>query len=82
MYHGHPEAVYELMSAPVREVVDAHRGSKKQRTLSVQRFGSATDLHLKPCKHQVSLGKARHCHAACDFAGARCIVLTCRVAGF
>ena len=65
MFHGHPEAVYELMSAPVREVVDAHRGSKKQRTLSVARFGSATALHLRPCKHQVRPGKVFHSHADC-----------------
>eukprot|EP00891_Asterochloris_glomerata_P004565 jgi/Astpho2/4565/Aster-00147 len=42
------------MSAPVREVADAHRGSKKQRTLSVTGYGSAKDLHLRPCKHQVA----------------------------
>ena len=81
MFHGHPEAVYELMSAPVREVADAHRGSKKQRTLSVARFGSATDLHLRPCKHQVSLGKALHCHADCHCAGAECTVAMCTVSG-
>ena len=64
------------MSAPVREVADAHRGSKKQRTLSVTGYGSAKDLHLRPCKHQVSLGKAFNCHADWYCAGADAL-LTC-----